>query len=69
MAPRGTPPDIVNRLNGALVKILQVPAVKELLEKQGLEAQSSTPAELMAELRDDIAKYARLLKDAGVAPQ
>ena len=69
MAPRGTPPDIVNRLNGALVKILQVPAVKELLEKQGLEAQSSTPTELMAELRDDIAKYARLLKDAGVAPQ
>lgn len=69
MAPKGTSPDIISRLNDALVKILQVPAVREILEKQGLEPQSSTPAELAAELKNDIAKYAKLLKDAGVTPQ
>ena len=69
MVPRGTPPEIINRLNGAVVKVLQVPAVRELLEKQGLEPQASTPAELAKELRDDVAKFAKLLKDAGVQPE
>ncbi len=69
MVPRGTPPEIINRLNGAIGKVLQAPATRELLEKQGLEPQASTPAELAKELRDDVAKFAKLLKDAGVQPE
>ena len=69
MAPAGTPADVVNRLNAEIGKILRIPEVKELLAAQGLEAQPSTPSELGRELRNDIAKYAKLLSDAGVQAQ
>ncbi len=67
-APRGTPPEIINRLSADIAKVLAIGEVKELLAKQGLEAQPSTPDALMKELQDDIARYAKILKDAGVQP-
>ena len=69
MAPTGTPADIIQRLNTEIVRILRIPEVRDTLAAQGLEAQPSTPAELAKELRDDIARYAKLLRDAGVQPQ
>ena len=69
MAPAGTPAAIVNRLNADIVRILQMPDAREMLASQGLEAQSSTPAELAKRLKDDIAIYARVLKNAGVKPE
>jgi tripartite-type tricarboxylate transporter receptor subunit TctC len=69
IAPKGTPPEIVNLLSGHVAKILSMPDVKELLAKQGLEAQSSTPEDLAKEIKSDVAMYAKLLKDAGVQPQ
>ena len=69
MAPAGTPAAIVNRLSAEIGKILQMPDAREMLATQGLEAQSSTPAELAKRLKDDIAVYAKVLKDAGVKPE
>ena len=68
IAPQGTPAEIVSRLSAHIAKVLQMPDVKELLARQGLEAQSSTPEELMKELKEDIARYRKLLNDAGVQP-
>jgi tripartite-type tricarboxylate transporter receptor subunit TctC len=68
LAPRGTPPQIVDLLNANLAKILAMPDVKELLAKQGLEAAASSPEALGSELKSDIAKFGKLLRDAGVQP-
>lgn len=69
IAPAGTPKEIVNRLNSEIGKILEKPDVKRILAKQGLEAQRSTPEQFAKDIKDDIAKYAKLLKDAGIQPQ
>ena len=69
MAPAGTPVEVIQRLNLEIVRILRIADVRDTRAAQGLEAQSSTPAELAKELRDDIARYAKLLRDAGVQPQ
>ncbi len=69
IAPAGTPTEIINRLNAEIGKILRMADVQALLAAQGLEAQPSTPAELARELKDEIAKFAKLLNDAGVKPQ
>ncbi len=69
VAPAGTPPAIVQRLNTEIVKILKNPEVQALLLKQGLEATPSTPAEMAAEIKADIEMYAKLLKAAGIEAQ
>lgn len=66
VAPAGTPPEIVKRLNTEIVKILNSAEVKDLLLKQGLDAAPSTPEEMAAEIKADIEKYARVLKAAGI---
>jgi tripartite-type tricarboxylate transporter receptor subunit TctC len=67
-APAGTPPQIVTLLNADVAKVLAMPEVKELLAKQGLEAAPSTPEGLGRELKSDVAKFGKLLRDAGVQP-
>lgn len=69
VAPAGTPPAIVERLNTEIVKILKDPAVVELLLNQGLVAAPSTRQEMAAEIESDIVFYANLLKKAGIEPQ
>jgi len=69
VAPAGTPPEIVSRLNTEIVRILNSPEVQDLLLKQGLESAPSTPQEMAAEITADIAKYAKVLKAARIEPQ
>lgn len=69
VAPVGTPPEIVSRLNVEIVKILKSPEVQDLLLKQGLESAPSTPQEMAAEITTDITRYAKVLKSAGIEAQ
>ena len=66
MAPAGTPKEIVARLNAEIVKALADPEVREKLSNQGLTIRGSTPEELGAATREQLAKYARLFKEAGI---
>lgn len=66
MAPAGTPKDIVNRLNAELVKALADPEVRNHLIAQGLTPRGSTPAELGVATKAQLAKYARLIKQANI---
>ena len=66
LAPAGTPPDIVIRLNRELTTIVRAPDVRERLAAQGFDAVSSTPAEIAAYLRSEIAKWAKVVKATGV---
>src|SRR5438067_783601 len=59
MAPKGTPPAIVNRLNAEITKIVSRPEVKADWEKQGAVAMMTTPAEFGKYLGDDIVKWER----------
>ena len=66
MAPAGTPKEIVARLNAEIVKALGDPGVRGKLHDQGLTIRGSTPEELGSATREQLAKYARLFKEAGI---
>jgi tripartite-type tricarboxylate transporter receptor subunit TctC len=65
-APAGTPPDIVRRLHAGVKRALGSPDVKEKLDKTGNEAVASSPEEFAAFLRAEIAKWAKVIRDAGM---
>ena len=69
LAPAGTPPAIINRLNGEIAKVLELKDVKEALDRQGAEAQASSPQEFAAFLKTDYAKWARVVKEGGIRIQ
>lgn len=66
MAPKGTPAAVVNKLNEAVSKIASQPDVKQLWLKQGAVPLLMTPAAFDGYLRQDIAKWARVIKSAGI---
>jgi len=66
VAPAGTPRDIVARLNAEIVKALAAPDVREKLLAQGLTPRGSTAEELRQATRDQLARYATLMKQAGI---
>ncbi|MBV8166028.1 MAG: tripartite tricarboxylate transporter substrate binding protein [Alphaproteobacteria bacterium] len=66
MAPAGTPRPIIDRLNAEVRKALADPGVRAKLRDQGLTVRGSSPEELAAATREQLAKYARLMKDAGI---
>jgi tripartite-type tricarboxylate transporter receptor subunit TctC len=68
MAPVGTPKPIVDRLNAEIGKIVARPDVKKAWNEQGAEPMAMTPAEFEKFLNADIAKWAHVVKVAGVKP-
>jgi tripartite-type tricarboxylate transporter receptor subunit TctC len=67
LAPAGTPPAIVDRLNQEMVKALQAPDVRErLITQGGAEIVTGPPEELAALIRRELQSYAKLIKDAGI---
>ena len=66
MVPTGTPKDIVARLHAEVVKALADADVREKLGAQGLTPRGSSPEELRKATADQLAKYARLMKQAGI---
>jgi tripartite-type tricarboxylate transporter receptor subunit TctC len=65
MAPKGTPTDIVNKLNAEIRKIVNNPEVKTAWAKQGAVPLSMTVAEFEQYLNADIAKWANIVKVSG----
>ncbi len=69
MAPAGTPKDIVNRLNAEIVKALADPDVRTSLIAQGLTPRGSSATELGVATKEQLAKYSRLIKQAGITAE
>jgi tripartite-type tricarboxylate transporter receptor subunit TctC len=69
MAPAGTPAAIIERLNREVIAAVSSKDTSETLDKNGAEPLTSTPAELAAIIKDGVAKYAKVVKDAGVKPE
>ena len=69
MAPAGTPKEIVDTLNKAIVKIQRNPEVIELWAKQGATPLIMNPAAFTNYLNADIQKWAHIVKAAGIKAQ
>lgn len=66
LAPARTPAEIINRLSQDIQRILQSAEIKDRLFAQGLETVGSTPQQYDKHLREELAKYARIVKSAGI---
>jgi tripartite-type tricarboxylate transporter receptor subunit TctC len=69
VGPAGMPKDIIDRLNAEIVKILGTQDVKDLIGRQAFAIRPSTPAELGTIMKEQLAVWARVMKDAGIEPQ
>jgi tripartite-type tricarboxylate transporter receptor subunit TctC len=69
VVPAATPPAIIGRLNEEIVAALASPDVKATLEKQGIELEPSTPAQLAARIRSDLGKWGDVIRGAGIKTQ
>jgi len=65
LAPAGTPPDVVSRLQQESAKALNLPAVKERLLAQGAIPSGNTPQEFTKQINDEIVKWAAVVKASG----
>lgn len=68
VAPAGTPRDIVARLNGEIVKALNMPEVQMLLASKGYEPASSTPEQFSALIKSEQVSWARYAKQMNRQP-
>ena len=66
VAPKGTPPEIINRINAELGKMIQSPDVRDTYSKLGLTPQHSSPTKVAETIRTESPVMAKILKAAGV---
>ncbi len=66
LAPAGTPPDIVERLNAALKTTLAAPQLKERFLSYGVEASSSTPEGLTAIIAAEIPSWRKVIQERNI---
>ncbi len=69
VAPAGTPPAIVATLNRIATEAMRDPAVKERLASQGATLIGDTPEHFRSFIKAEIKKWAKVIKDAGVATE
>jgi tripartite-type tricarboxylate transporter receptor subunit TctC len=69
LAPAKTPPELVAKVNGEVLRALQSPEVRERLAKLGTEPMSLTPAESDAYIRREYNELGKVMRAAGATPQ
>ncbi len=69
LAPAGTPRDVVQKLNEAIVRVLRTPEMRQRLAALGQDVLVSTPDEFAAFLRDESVKWRRTIEAGGVKLQ
>jgi tripartite-type tricarboxylate transporter receptor subunit TctC len=69
VAPAGTPPAIVKRLNTEINAIVASPEIQKKFEGQGAEAVTMTPEEFGKLLRSETQKWAKVVKEVGIKPE
>jgi tripartite-type tricarboxylate transporter receptor subunit TctC len=68
-APAGTPPAIVQRLNAELVKILAMPDIRASFGKQGADPAGGTPEQFAGFMREESARWGRVVRESGIKPE
>lgn len=67
VAPAGTPGEVVDRFNRLLVQLIDQPAVRERLQREGLEPRTGTPEQLATTIRTETDRWAKIIKAARIA--
>ncbi len=67
--PAGMPPDVVDKLNGAIGNFLSKPEMREKLAATGMQPMPMTPPQLKRFVSAEIGKWKQLAKDANIEPQ
>jgi tripartite-type tricarboxylate transporter receptor subunit TctC len=67
LAPAGTPPDIVNRLNAEWVKIAAMPDTREKMQNAGVEPLSSAPAQFADFIKAETVRWSKVIKEANIS--
>jgi tripartite-type tricarboxylate transporter receptor subunit TctC len=66
LAPAGTPPAVVRRLNQEIAKIMQVPEVRQRFQTLGIETMASTPEEAGVRVNAELVKWGQVIKAANI---
>jgi tripartite-type tricarboxylate transporter receptor subunit TctC len=66
LMPAGTPRAIIDKVSADIAKVLAMPDIREKLSSQGAEPAYANPDEFRKIMRDDIARYARVIKEANI---
>jgi len=66
LAPKGTPREVIARLNEEFRKVLADPAIRGFLTKSGVDPDGGTPEELGKYMRSELAKWAKVVKAANI---
>ena len=67
--PAGTPPEIVDRIHGEVVKALKNPEMQKQLSAHGADPIGNSPQEFAAFIHAEIAKWAQVIKTSGAKPE
>jgi tripartite-type tricarboxylate transporter receptor subunit TctC len=65
VAPAGTPPEIIKRLNAELAKAAVTPEFRDRLTGQGYDVLSTSPEQMTASIRSEMAKWGKIVKASG----
>ena len=65
VAPAGTPPEIIARLNSALLKAIASPSMVQVLSRQGLQATGNTPEQFGAFIASELSLWEKLIRESG----
>lgn len=66
VAPAATPKEIVSRLNAHIVKIMAAPEVRERFSQQGIDPETSTPEQFGRLIRDEYARWTKVIRASGI---
>ncbi|WP_235551077.1 tripartite tricarboxylate transporter substrate-binding protein [Bordetella bronchiseptica] len=67
-APQGTPPAVIQTLNEASARALNTPAMRQMLERDGIDLVADSPEHAAAFLKDEMAKWGKVVKDGNLQP-
>ena len=65
LAPAGTPRAVVDKINAEIVRVLQLPEVRERLAAEAFELPADTPDQFAAIIRAEMSRWAKLVKETG----
>ena len=64
--PAGTPKEIIDKLQREIARVLALPEVRERLAAIGYTPVGNTPEEFSAQIKRDVARWAKVIRDAGI---
>ena len=66
LAPAGTPPDVIAKLNKEVIRVLGLPAVRDRMAVFDFDISTGTPSEFAAYIKTEVAQWAKVVKQAGI---